>query len=151
MDVEHQQINMKDQATGKSFESNNERILNTMNEVVENIVGEETQDKHKNTLENYNSKELERSNSGKKVNKQIPLDNQENAAVLVENGIDDTNILSETIIPVVIAPEEHESKKEPLVPANSERQASLASAVPPKQAPQVHKGTFSGIISDFGI
>ena len=71
-------------------------------EGVENIADEGTQDKNNNILDNYNSKELERSNSGEKVNKEIPPNNEENAVVLVENGIDDTNILSETIVPVVI-------------------------------------------------
>ena len=142
---------MKDQATGKTLEPNSERILSMMSEGVENNAGEGTQDKNKNTLENYNDKELERSNSGEKVNKEIHLDHQENSVVLVENGIDDTNILSETIIPVVIAPEEHGSSKKPLVPANSERQTSLTSAVRPKQAPHVYKGIFSELMSDYGI
>ena len=90
--------------------------------------------------DNYNSKDLERINTEIKANKEIPPDNEENETVLAENGIDDTNILSETIVPVVIAPEEHEHKKEPLVPANSERQTSLISALPQKQAPHAPKG-----------
>ena len=154
MDVENQQNNMEDQPTGQSFKPNNERISNMVTEGVENIAGEGTKDKNNNTLrkDNYNSKELERINSEIKANKEIPPDNEENETVLSENGIDDTNVLSETIVPVVIAPEEHEHRKEPLVPANSERQTSLTSALPQKQASQVHtcKGKlFSGTIYDY--
>ena len=142
MAVENQQNNMKDQPSGQSFKPNNERISNMVTEGVENIASDETKDKNNNTLkkDNYNSTDLERINTEIKANKEIPPDNEENETVLAENGIDDTNILSETIVPVVIAPEEHEHKKEPLVPANSERQTSLISALPQKQAPHAPKG-----------
>ena len=107
MDVENQKNNMKDQPSGQSFKPNNERISNMVTEGVENIASDGTKDKNNNTLkkDNYNSKDLERINSEVEANKEIPPDNEENETVLAENGIDDTNILSETIVPVVIAPE----------------------------------------------
>ena len=142
MAVENQKNNMEDQPTGQSFEPSNEQISNMVTEGVENFADEGTKDKHNNTLakDNCNSRELGRINSEIKANKEIPPNNEENETVLAGNGIDDTNVLSETIVPVVIAPEEHEHRKEPLVPANSEHQTSLTSALAQKQAPHAHKG-----------
>ena len=154
MDVENQKKNMDDQTTGQNFKPNNERISNVLTEGVKNISGEGTKDNNNNHLkkDNYKSKELERISSEVEASKEILLDNGENETVLAENGIDDTNILSESIVPVVIAPEEHGHRKEPLVPANSERQTSLTSAFPQKQASHAHKGKLlSGIMYDYEI
>ena len=69
-----------------------------------------------------------------KVNEDNVVDKEQHTNNEVKQSFEDTNVISETTVPITLAPNEDTNKDEPLVPANSEYQTSVASIHLPEVA-----------------